>query len=94
MTIHASKGLEFDVVFIPGRLKGLIPYPKNDILDEQRLFYVAIPRAKDKLYLFHSITRRVTYQNGYVNTLNDCQPSLFINIFDYLTNYAIKRYNE
>jgi DNA helicase II / ATP-dependent DNA helicase PcrA len=59
-TIHAAKGLEFPVVFIAGVEKGLIPHEKSinededeagSIEEERRLFYVAITRAREKLYI-------------------------------------------
>jgi uncharacterized protein (TIGR00375 family) len=57
-TIHAAKGLEFPVVFIAGVEEGLIPYgtePDPDTVnEEQRLFYVAVTRAKRRLYLVNS----------------------------------------
>lgn len=58
MTIHASKGLEFPVVFIAGCEDGIIPHARSledadggGVEEERRLFYVAITRAKDKLFL-------------------------------------------
>ncbi len=64
MTMHASKGLEFPVVFIIGCENGLIPFiPKRnkdqDIDEERRLFYVAMTRAKQELYLSHAKKRKV-----------------------------------
>ncbi len=50
MTVHASKGLEFDYVFIAGLEQGLFPHDE-DGEEERRLFYVAITRARKKLYL-------------------------------------------
>jgi len=58
MTVHASKGLEFKYVFITGLEDGLFPHQKNEEIknaedreEERRLFYVALTRAKEKLFL-------------------------------------------
>ena len=59
MTIHASKGLEFPVVFIAGCEDGIIPYipvdestiPEDDLDEERRLLYVAMTRAQDEVFL-------------------------------------------
>lgn len=57
MTMHASKGLEFPVVIIPDLNEGIIPYKKamteDDIEEERRMLYVAMTRAKEKLFLFY-----------------------------------------
>ena len=63
MTLHASKGLEFNTVFIGGIEDGLIPFVRNgdsedDQDEEVRLFYVGITRAKRKLFLCHARERR------------------------------------
>lgn len=57
LTIHGSKGLEYKIVLVMDACEGIIPYNKS-ILDEQieeerRLFYVAMTRAKEKLYLLY-----------------------------------------
>jgi DNA helicase II / ATP-dependent DNA helicase PcrA len=62
MTIHSSKGLEFPVVFITGLEEGLFPVSgalnaEEDMEEERRLFYVAITRAKEKLYISFSNLR-------------------------------------
>lgn len=62
MTMHASKGLEFPVVFIAGCEETLIPHRKpdseeNDVREERRLFYVAMTRAMERLYLTHAKKR-------------------------------------
>ena len=53
MTIHASKGLEFPVVFIPGLESGIFPVSSSgeDIKEERRLLYVGMTRARDRLIL-------------------------------------------
>lgn len=57
MTIHASKGLEFDAVFITGLEQGLFPSLREDTRDpeeERRLFYVAVTRARKRLFLSYA----------------------------------------
>ncbi len=53
MTMHSSKGLEFDTVVIAGVSDHIIPDQSNDIEEERRLLYVALTRAKEKLYVIH-----------------------------------------
>jgi len=65
MTIHASKGLEFDTVFISGLEDGLFPHQEinkegiapEEAEEERRLFYVAITRARKKVFLSYAETR-------------------------------------
>jgi DNA helicase II / ATP-dependent DNA helicase PcrA len=62
MTIHAAKGLEFPVVFVGGLEEGLFPNAmsintREELEEERRLFYVAITRAKGRLYLTYTNTR-------------------------------------
>lgn len=65
MTIHAAKGLEFDTVFIVGLEHGLFPHifdgkdKKEDQEEERRLMYVAITRARKRLYLSHATVRTI-----------------------------------
>lgn len=60
-SIHASKGLEYDYVFIAGCSDGLIPYHRanneDGIEEERRLFYVAVTRAMKGLYISYAITK-------------------------------------
>ena len=78
MTIHASKGLEFPVVFIVGCEEGLIPHARSvaendgNVEEERRLFYVAITRARDKLFLTSCQQRKK------MNMINECTPSRFL----------------
>ncbi len=70
MTVHAAKGLEFDAVFITGLEEGLFPHENsmNDfdgLEEERRLMYVAITRARKRLYLSHSQTRMLHGQTRY-----------------------------
>jgi DNA helicase-2/ATP-dependent DNA helicase PcrA len=70
MTLHASKGLEFPVIFIAGLEEGLLPFysgviEPSDLEEERRLMYVGITRAEQKLYVTHTELRyrygEVTY---------------------------------
>lgn len=78
MTVHAAKGLEFDFVFIVGLEQNLFPHAgfgdsdKRDPEEERRLFYVALTRAKKKIFLSYAQTRMI-YGNRQVNL-----PSEFI----------------
>jgi len=70
MTVHASKGLEFDVVFITGLEEGLFPHENSmsdfdGLEEERRLMYVAITRARQRLYLSYSQTRMLHGQTRY-----------------------------
>ncbi|MCF8023946.1 MAG: UvrD-helicase domain-containing protein [Desulfobacteraceae bacterium] len=64
LTMHAAKGLEFPVVFVTGCEDGLIPYSGSarqhiDTDEERRLFYVAMTRAMEELFLVSAKTRRI-----------------------------------
>lgn len=70
MTLHAAKGLEFDLVFIVGLEEGLFPSLQSleepgRLEEERRLCYVGITRAKRKLYLTHAETRRLYGKETY-----------------------------
>ncbi|RMH79688.1 MAG: ATP-dependent DNA helicase Rep [Acidobacteria bacterium] len=58
MTIHASKGLEFSVVFLPRLEEGILPHEKvmeeGGLEEELRLFYVAVTRARDRLFISYT----------------------------------------
>ena len=81
MTIHAVKGLEFDYVFVTGLEENLFPHSNSlgsdsEIEEERRLCYVAITRAKKKLYLTNA-RKRVLYGVDQINPI-----SRFINEID------------
>ncbi len=70
MTVHSAKGLEFDCVFITGMEEGLFPHENsmNDhdgLEEERRLMYLAITRARSRLYLTHSQTRMLHGQTRF-----------------------------
>jgi DNA helicase-2/ATP-dependent DNA helicase PcrA len=70
MTVHSAKGLEFDAVFITGLEEGLFPNEKaladvDGLEEERRLMYVAITRARQRLYLSFSQTRMLHGQTRY-----------------------------
>ncbi|HWR11445.1 MAG TPA: ATP-dependent helicase [Rectinemataceae bacterium] len=64
LTIHSAKGLEFDVVFVPGCEEGILPHARSledgggDLEEERRLFYVALTRAKMRLFLSRCLRRK------------------------------------
>ena len=92
MTMHASKGLEFDVVFLPGWEEGLFPHQKSidekgqkGLEEERRLAYVGITRAKHDLYISFSLNR--FYQGDWIDSIS----SRFI---DELPEKYIKKVNN
>jgi len=78
MSVHAAKGLEFDVVFITGLEQGLFPHEnsvnegKDGLEEERRLMYVAVTRARQRLYVSCAQTRMLHGQTRY------CMPSSFL----------------
>lgn len=82
MTVHAAKGLEFDTVFVTGMEEGLFPHEgmggdeERDEEEERRLFYVAVTRAKKRLYLTLARVRRI-YGTDYLS-----EPSSFLRDID------------
>jgi len=80
MTMHAAKGLEFDVIFLPGWEEGLFPHQKSleekgdlGLEEERRLAYVGITRAKKEAYLSFAMKR--SYHGEWMDAL----PSRFVN---------------
>ncbi len=91
MTVHASKGLEFPVVFIAGAEDGIIPHAKSleegdgNVEEERRLFYVAITRARDKLYITSCRHRRKA------TSVVECAPSPFL---DEIPSHLVEYHEE
>jgi DNA helicase-2/ATP-dependent DNA helicase PcrA len=70
MTTHSAKGLEFNVVFLSGLEEGLFPHEnslveRDGLEEERRLMYVAVTRARQRLYLSHAQTRMLHGQTRY-----------------------------
>ena len=84
MTVHSAKGLEFDAVFLTGLEEGLFPHEqsameRDGLEEERRLAYVAITRARQRLYLSHAQTRMLHGQTRYniaSRFLEEIPPSL------------------
>ena len=92
MTMHASKGLEFDTVFLPGWEEGLFPHQKSidekgqkGLEEERRLAYVGITRAKYEVYISFSLNR--FYQGDWIDSIS----SRFV---DELPEKYIKKVNN
>lgn len=93
MTIHSSKGLEFNNVFVVGLEEDLFPSQmmlssRADLEEERRLFYVAITRAKKNLYFSYALSR---YRFG---RLMNCEPSRFIEEVDPSFIFVNTRYGS
>ena len=92
MTMHSSKGLEFDTVFLPGWEEGLFPHQKSidekgqkGLEEERRLAYVGITRAKHEVYISFSLNR--FYQGDWIDSIS----SRFV---DELPEKYIKKINN
>jgi len=92
MTLHAAKGLEFDIVFLPGWEEGLFPHQRaldesgnKGLEEERRLAYVGITRARKHALISYAATRRM------YGTFQDSAPSRFL---DELPEEAIERVGQ
>ncbi|MDR2838190.1 MAG: UvrD-helicase domain-containing protein, partial [Azonexus sp.] len=91
MSVHAAKGLEFDAVFITGLEQGLFPHEnavaegRGGLEEERRLMYVAVTRARHRLYLSCAQTRMLHGQTRY------CLPSSFL---DEIPEQLLKKLNK
>ena len=86
MTVHSAKGLEFDDVFVAGMEEGLFPYSSSimerGVEEERRLAYVAITRARKRLFLSSAATRRIyntTQANARSRFVNEIPSELVSN---------------
>jgi DNA helicase-2/ATP-dependent DNA helicase PcrA len=87
LTLHAAKGLEFPNVFIAGLNDGTLPHSRSfedpeAMMEERRLFYVGITRAKDHLFLIYSQVRNTFGYPDYADPsrfLEDIPPQLLVN---------------
>ena len=84
MTMHAAKGLEFPVVFLPGFEEGIFPgmqtmFDPDELEEDRRLCYVAITRAKEELYILNAQSRMLygsTTRNRPSRFLRDIPPEV------------------
>lgn len=92
MTVHASKGLEYDYVFIVGMEESLFPYERagenntdTDEEEERRLFYVAITRAKKKLHMSNAVMRTI-FGARQIRTISNFIKDIGDELLDYTDN--------
>ncbi|AQR63758.1 DNA helicase II [Aquaspirillum sp. LM1] len=93
MTVHAAKGLEFDCVFVSGLEEGLFPHEnalndRHGIEEERRLMYVAITRARQRLYLTQAQQRMLHGQTRYPlpsRFMDEIPPALTKNLSESMT---------
>ncbi len=95
MTLHAAKGLEFPVVFMPGMEEGIFPHSRSlfdgeQMEEERRLCYVGMTRAKERLYLLYANSRLLygrTDHNPASRFLTEVPAELQDSTSEYGTNY-------
>ena len=103
MTLHSAKGLEFDTVFLPGWEEGLFPHQRaldneqsGDLEEERRLAYVAITRARKKLYISTAINRRMygEWKNNIPSRFINELPPQYIEICNQAAKYFNNNYQQ
>ena len=92
MTLHASKGLEFDTVFLIGMEEGLFPHSRSlmsrdELEEERRLCYVGITRAKTKVYFSHSL-RRLYFGQYSSNSVSRFLADIDSNLLELINAYS------
>jgi len=105
MTLHASKGLEFDNVFLIGMEEELLPHKKtiqdgSDINEERRLCYVGITRARKKLYMTYAKERKIynkmitRFKSRFVIELGQCYKELDRTNFGDMSEDQVKDFKK
>ncbi len=103
MTLHSAKGLEFDAVFLPGWEDGLFPHERalnegghNALEEERRLAYVALTRAKQKLYILTASSRNLfgQFQNNPPSRFLNELPTPCLEIISTTAGYANNTYQQ
>ena len=103
MTLHASKGLEFKHVYLPGWEEGLFPHQKaldeageSGLEEERRLAYVGITRARERALISHAFNRRIygQTQNALPSRFIDELPPEHILVFDPTNKHGQREYIE
>jgi DNA helicase-2/ATP-dependent DNA helicase PcrA len=105
MTLHASKGLEFDYVFLAGMEEELLPHKKtivenSDINEERRLCYVGITRARKKLIMTHAKERKMygkmvpRFKSRFVIELGHCMKELDRTNFGDMSEDEVKDFKK
>ncbi|MFP5387032.1 MAG: ATP-dependent helicase [Bacteriovoracia bacterium] len=105
MTLHASKGLEFDNVFLVGMEEELLPHKKtivdnSDINEERRLCYVGVTRARKKLFMTYAKERKIygkmipRFKSRFVNELGHCYKELDRTNFGDMSEDEVKDFKK
>ncbi len=105
MTLHASKGLEFDYVFLVGMEEEILPHKKtivenSDINEERRLCYVGITRARKKLVMTHAKERKIygkmipRFKSRFINELGSCYKEVDRTNFGDMTEEEVKNFKK
>ena len=105
MTLHASKGLEFDYVFLIGMEEEILPHKKtivenSDVNEERRLCYVGITRARKKLVMTYAKERKIygkmiaRFKSRFVNELGHCYKELDRTNFGDMTEEEVKDFKK